>query len=63
MFLNPNESTKEKMDTVAELINLHTNTLDYIEKNERALFNSISIMKNSGSVKTFKCFRVHHKNL
>ena len=43
MLLNPNESSKEKMDKAAEIINLHTNTLEYLKKMERALFDSISI--------------------
>jgi len=63
MLLNPNESSKEKMDIAAELINLHNNTLEYLKKMERVLINSISITMHNGSVKIFKGYRVHHSIL
>lgn len=63
MLLNPNESSKEKMDIAAELINLHTNTLEYLKKMARALINSISITKYNGSVKFFKGYRFYHSIL
>lgn len=63
MLLNPNESSKEKMDKAAEIINLHTNTLEYLKKMERALFDSISITIYNCSVKIFKGYRVHHSIL
>lgn len=63
MLLNPNESSKEKMDKAAELINLHNNTLEYLKKMERAFINSISITIYNGSVKIFKGYRVHHSIL
>ncbi|TKJ27673.1 MAG: hypothetical protein CEE42_01835 [Promethearchaeota archaeon Loki_b31] len=63
MLLNPNESSKEKMDIAAELINLHSNTLEYLKKTERALINSISIIKFNDPVNIFKCYLVHHSIL
>ena len=54
MLLNPNESSKEIMDIATELINLHTNALEYLKKMERALINSISIANYNGSVKNNK---------
>ena len=63
MKLNPNDSAKEKMDWVTELINLHPNTLDYLKKTERAPINSIPITKNNSSAKLFKGYRVHHSIL
>ena len=62
MLLNPNESSKEKMDITLELIKLLTNNLEYLKKMERALINSIYITNNNGSVKFFKGYRVHHSN-
>ncbi len=56
-------SAKEKMDKVSELINLHSNTLDYLKKTERALINSIPITINNSSAKIFKSYRVHHSIL
>ena len=63
MLLNPNESSKEKMDIAAELINLHTNTLEYQKNMERALINYISITIYNGSVNIIKGYRVHHSIL
>ena len=63
MLLNPNESPKEKMDKAVELINLHTNTLEYLKKMARALINSIFTMKYNASVKFFQGYQVHHSIL
>ena len=63
MLLNPNESSKEIMDIATELINLHTNALEYLKKMERALINSISIANFNDFVKIFKGYRVHHSIL
>ena len=63
MLLNPNESSKEKMDISAELINLYSNTLDYLKRMERPLINSISITIFNDSVKIFKDYQVHHSIL
>ena len=63
MLLNPNEISNEKMNKAAEFINLHTNTLEYLKKMERALINSISITIYNGSVKIFKAYRVHYSIL
>jgi len=63
LLLNPNESSKEKMNIAAELINLHTNTLEYLKKMEKAFINFISITMYNGSVKIIKGYRVHHSIL
>ena len=51
---------KKKMDIATELINLHTNTLEYLKKMDRAFINSISISIYNGFVKFFKGYLVHH---
>lgn len=63
MLLNPNESSKEKMDIAAELINLLTNTLEYLKKMEKALINSSSITIYDSYIKNFECYRVHYSIL
>ncbi|MFX1409287.1 MAG: Glu/Leu/Phe/Val dehydrogenase [Promethearchaeota archaeon] len=61
--INPFESIKKKLDIAAEIINLNSNTLEYLKKVERSLLVTIPIIMDDGSLKVFNGFRVHHSTL
>ena len=54
---------KKQIDIVAEVMDLDSNTVEFLKRIERSLIVSIPIMMDDGSLKIFEGFRVHHSTI
>lgn len=61
--INPWKSAKKKLIIAAEELDMDTNTLNYLNKVERALEVSIPVMMDNGKLKIFNGYRCHHSTL
>ena len=54
---------KKQIDIVAEVMDLDSNTVEFLKRIERSLIVSIPIMMDDGSLKIFEGYRVHHSTI
>lgn len=60
---NPYETRKKQLEIAAKLINLSSNTIEYLKGVDRSLIVTIPINMDDGSLKIFEGYRVHHSTL
>ncbi len=60
---NPYETRKKQLEIAAKLINLSSNTIEYLKEVDRSLIVTMPINMDDGSLKIFEGYRVHHSTL
>ncbi len=60
---NPYETRKKQLEIAAKLINLSSNTIEYLKDVDRSLIVTIPINMDDGSLKIFEGYRIHHSTL
>jgi glutamate dehydrogenase (NAD(P)+) len=60
---NPYETRKKQLEIAAKLINLSSNTIEYLKGVDRSLIVTIPINMDDGSLKIFEGYRIHHSTL
>ncbi|MHA1192561.1 MAG: Glu/Leu/Phe/Val family dehydrogenase [Promethearchaeota archaeon] len=60
---NPYETRKKQLEIAAKLINLSSNTIEYLKGVDRSLIVTMPINMDDGSLKIFEGYRVHHSTL
>ncbi|MHA1376310.1 MAG: Glu/Leu/Phe/Val family dehydrogenase [Promethearchaeota archaeon] len=60
---NPYETRKKQLEIAARMINLSSNTIEYLKGVDRSLIVTMPINMDDGSLKIFEGYRVHHSTL
>ncbi|MFO8018206.1 MAG: Glu/Leu/Phe/Val dehydrogenase [Promethearchaeia archaeon] len=61
--INPWESARKKLIIAAEELGMDPNTLNYLNKVERALEVSVPVIMDDGGLEIFRGYRCHHSTL